>query len=443
MKSPKNKLALIALLTLTLIPAYATKTYAAMEDEDVQEDTIVPESGNLVDQEPEVKEEVIVRKLPAKKKAAKRRVIIQEVEDQDEASSDQNLAQAVPASTAGANAGVGSTVDQSINKKLDGARQQIESKIAEAIDGIQITIGGNQQQAAAPQQAVAPMTTTVVQDQTVQKSAAPMPNEKAYITVDEAPKADGESADASEESKAELDANAPLKGRMSVFPLFGISTINPGANGGGYSPESDYTAGLGIEVDVSDNMSFVGNYQFSKYNIKLTNLGMYPIYGNYGSVYPGNGYNGQDLNSLKYSQNALDLGMRLYLLPKQYRYRFFVGGGMGYQRGYLNYQDTVLNMLAANPALRASGYLDDYVVTQFLFNAEAGGEINITKAISLGGLFRYSTVVSSSTQDQVNSGWYNQSGFTQYGQTSDKTLVGSSLAKSSFYSILGTLKYTF
>ena len=442
MKSPTQKLALIALLTLTLIPAYATKTYAAMEDEEVKEDTVVPESGsNLVDQaEPEVKEEVIVKKLPAKRKTApKRRVIIQEVEDSqdEEASSDQAQPQAVPASTAT----VGSSVDQTINKKLDGARQQIESKIAEAIDGMQITIGGNQ--AAAPQQALGPTTTTVVQDQTVQKSAAPMPNEKAYMTVDEAPKVDGESADATDESKAALDTNAPLKGRMSVFPLFGLSTINPGTNGGGYSPESDYTAGLGVEVDVADNMSFVGNYQYSKYNIKLTSQGMFPIYGNYGSVYPGYGYNSNDLNSLKYSQNAIDAGMRLYLLPKQYRYRFFVGAGMGYQRGYLNYQDTVLNMLSANPSLRMSGYLDDYVITQFLFNAEAGGEINLTKAISLGGLFRYSTVVSSSTQDQVNSGWYNQSGFTQYGQATDKTIVGNSLAKSGFYSILGTLKYSF
>ena len=116
---------------------------------------------------------------------------------------------------------------------------------------------------------------------------------------------------------------------------------------------------------------------------------------------------------------------------------------MGYQRGYLNYSDRTLDLLKTNPALRSSGYLDDYEITQILFNAEAGGEVSLSKAIAIGGLFRYSTVVSSSTQDAVNSSWYNNSGFTQYGQASDKTIVGSSLANSGFYTILGTLKYTF
>ena len=425
MKSPNLNLALITLLSLALLPVHGNFARAELEDQEVVEDSIVPESSDtLADQgEAVLHEEVIVRKKrPSYKKARapKRRVIIQEVEASEEDVSSDNAAQPVAA------ASVGSTIDNSIDKKLSGARAQIEGKIAEAIDGIQITIGNGSAPAAA----------TVVQDQTVTVNAAPALNEKAYLTTEEAPGAEGA------ESQAELGSEAPLKGQMSLTPMFGLSTISSGKTGG-YNPESEYSAGLGLEVELSDSMSFMGSYRFAKYNIRLASPNQFPIYGNYGNIYAGYGGVNQSLNSLKYSQNSFDASLRLYLLPKEYRYRFFVGGGMGYQRGYLNYSDRTLDLLKTNPALRSSGYLDDYEITQILFNAEAGGEVSLSKAIAIGGLFRYSTVVSSSTQDAVNSSWYNNSGFTQYGQASDKTIVGSSLANSGFYTILGTLKYTF
>ncbi|NUM88338.1 MAG: hypothetical protein HUU37_03955 [Bdellovibrionales bacterium] len=419
MKSPNRKLLLLALLAL------AAPIVSPAEDYEVQGDAIVPEGAPAAASDEEtsaLEEEVVIVKKP--KTAPKRkRVIIQEVEP---AAASTEL-EVQEAATSGQR--VGSTLDKTIDSKMNNVRSEIENQLVKAIEGIQISVGN----ANAPVQQVS--------DQVINASAAPAVNSaadnKAYLTVEQAPGADGNA------SVAEMkNDDQPLQGSVGIFPLGGLTTLSQGGNG--YDRESNFTVGAGLEVDASENLSFVTTYRYSKYNIRITSQNTF--WGYYPTVYPTYGYGGgynNELNRLEYNQNVIDAGMRLYLLPKSQRFRFFVGGGGGYQKGYLNYTGRAIDQLKLNPGMAQSGQLDDVEITQFLFNVETGAEFQLSKALAIGGDFKYSSVLSSSVNDPTNQGWFNGSGFTSYVQQTDKALVGNSLKDASFYSILGTVKYRF
>ena len=64
-----------------------------------------------------------------------------------------------------------------------------------------------------------------------------------------------------------------------------------------------------------------------------------------------------------------------------------------------------------------------------------------SESVSLGALFKYALVFSSSESQPLNNYAFNP-GFG-YQQPNDKTMVGGSLARDNFYSILGTVKVAF
>jgi len=224
--------------------------------------------------------------------------------------------------------------------------------------------------------------------------------------------------------------------------LSGFSGQNP------YNLQGRFSIGAGVDVGVSDHLTFEVGYSFNEYGVALnsaTALGLTPVLGGgYGFNYDANNSTGV----LK--QNVVDAGIKLHLLGRQSKLRPFIGGGGGYSRSYLNYDPRIVDYLRKI----GFGSSPDYDLTQFLAHASAGIELQLSKSVVVGLTYKYYTVLSSrQNQDLYNPalyGGYSPSyyGYGSYGGAGsladlDKQYVGGSLASTSFYSVLGTLGFSF
>jgi len=228
--------------------------------------------------------------------------------------------------------------------------------------------------------------------------------------------------------------------------MSGFSGQNP------YAMQGRYSIGAGLDVGVSDHLTFEMGYTFSEYGVALnsaTALGLTPVLGagGYGFNYDANTSTGA------FKQNVVDAGLKIHLLGRQSKLRPFIGGGAGYSRSYLNYDPRIVDFL------RRAGYgvSPDYELNQFLANASAGMELQLSKSVVVGLSYKYYTVLSSrQNQDLYNPalyggytgayyGGYGYGGLTGPGSLADldKQYVGGSLATTSFYSIMATLGFSF
>jgi len=303
----------------------------------------------------------------------------------------------------------GSRIDQGIETKMSGIKTQFEDAIVRSLDKIQINIndGSNTNN------------TTVVQDQVINTNAAAS---AGYMTIEQAPVVKDEHKEDLTSVAAAKEEESSALSSVRLAPIFGITTINSDI----YNVDSRYTAGFNIEVDVSDNLAAVLGYSYSQYDVSL-GFGN-PIYG----------FAAQNQSKLQYNQNLFEGLMRFYLFPRDSKFRAHIGGGLGYNKGYLNYRKNVFNTFAYNPYSN----LEDYEVTSFLGIMEAGLEFNVSKQVALGGIFKYANVLSANENQRLNNFGFVNNG---YGSSisPDQSIVGGSLAEDSFYSILGTVKVSF
>jgi opacity protein-like surface antigen len=384
-------------LTLAFALAPLSGIRAELVSEEIQEDAIIPEQSALEE------EVLILKKKP--RAAPRKRIVVQEEEDLP-------LQPAYAPASAPAKQSTGSVIDQGVQNKMDEVKSKFEEAILRSLDRIQVSVdeGGS---------APAPMTTTVVQDTIVTTESAP-----AYMSLDSAPVLAIEEPAAESVAKAET---GEFVNRVRVSPLIGWTTINSDF----YNIDSRYTAGLNIEVDMSDNLAIVLGYSYSQFDIGLG--GSNPFFGSHQpGFYQGN------MTTLEYNQNVFDAGLRFYLFPQQSKFRAFLGGGAGYNKGYLNYRKNVFNTFAGNPYAN----LEDYEVTSFLGILETGAELTVAKNISVGANFKYSNVLSSSENQSLNHYGFMLNGFGS-NVSQDQRVVGGSIAENSFYSILGTVKISF
>lgn len=417
MKKPKLTIALCA-TTLAFAMASLSAAQAELVSEEVAADSITPEPG--------LQEVVVIKKKPAAKTRA--RVVYQ----QESAYEPEELpvayepvaaapaatarAQATAVAQANSRASVGGSIDQGIQSKMDGVRGQFEEALLKTLDRIKITVDDG---ASAQATAVATAEATAV----APAPAVPAVIQDSYIAVDSAPMVVG----SGNEVVAEVEEEKSFASKVRVSPVIGRTTINSDF----YNADSRYTAGLSLEMDVSDNLALVLGYSYSQYDIGL------------GASNPINGYYqqpnmyGSNLQTLQYNQNVFDAGLRLYLMPQESRFRAHVGGGIGYNMGYLNYKQNTWSTWS-NPYFSNQ----DYEVSSFLGMLEAGAEFKVAKNVSIGGLFKYANVLSSSENQPLNNHGFFQNGYNNAPST-DQRLVGGSLARDSFYSILGTVKVAF
>ena len=226
----------------------------------------------------------------------------------------------------------GQQLDEGIKTKMQDVQDQFEKALLKSLDRIKITVDEN----TPAQGSSTPTQTDVIQDSLVSPQAAPSKVE--YMPLEKAPAVKG--ADSEDDLEGETVAAVPTEEKKSsrkirVAPVFGKSDVNSSA----YNISSRYTAGFELEMDLETNFSLVFGYSYSQYDIALA--GANPFVGYYQTL----GYNGAS-NTLGYNQNLFEIDGRVYLMPREAKFRIFGGFGAGYNLGYLNY---VRNQYITNP----------------------------------------------------------------------------------------------
>lgn len=274
----------------------------------------------------------------------------------------------------------------------------------------------------------------------VAAQAAPVAEQIVSVPVTERTGASGTSVVVASDVSAEEPTSLRLTPRAGLSSFAGQ---NP------YAIQGRFTLGAGVDVGVSDHLTFEMGYQFSEYGVALnsaTALGLTPILGGgYGLSYDANNSTGV----LK--QNVVDAGLKVHLLGRQSKLRPFIGGGGAYARSYLNYDARIVDYLRRV----GFGSTQDYDLTQFLAHASAGMELQLSKSVVVGLTYKYYTVLSSRQNQELYNpalyGYYPGAAYNGYGaysgaaglSTLDKQYVGGSLAATSFYSITGTVGFSF
>lgn len=195
---------------------------------------------------------------------------------------------------------------------------------------------------------------------------------------------------------------------LSAAPVMGKSVSDGGSNGGisimpraglsaimndYYDFKNQYVLGVGVGFDVSNNVSIEAGYAYSDYRVGLRN------YGN---------YDGYSSNQLTFKNNTFDLGMKLYLSGLDAKVRPFVGGGMAYSMGFINYDRRTLGYYGnAN-----TWGTEDYQLNQFQGILQAGVEFKISANASIGAVYKYLKPIASTESEEglYNGSFYNYSG---------------------------------
>ncbi len=223
------------------------------------------------------------------------------------------------------------------------------------------------------------------------------------------------------------------QGRISITPRGGMTGITNSM----YDVQSDYTMGLGIGVDFSENLAFTAGYTYSKYTIAAGNTVYNPGYA---------------LQKLDMSDNVFDAGLRVNFLSSKAKLRPFIGAGVGYRRGYVNYDDATINMMRNYSYGGMNTQTQDVELSAFMGYIETGLEVKLTKMLSLNGMIRYFNILSSRQTNPINpyafvnpynnAGGYGANG--TYGYNNDaRTSAGNALADNNFYQMMLGLSVSF
>ena len=447
MKTIKLKtLTLVSLATLAFAVASTNVVRAELKSEEVQEEAIVPEQTSAVEQElkPLAKKKIIVKEeedLPAPQMSISTPSAAQAKSKSNaqnwnnlENSNSQGQGQEtsiVPTQTVvveqahantqgqatesaqaqGQKASFGSRMDQGMQNKMDDLKGQYEDALLRQLDKIKITVDDGSKAEV-----------NVVQDQVINTNAAAA----GYVSIEKAPSIKDDSEEEGTESVAKVEEQE-TGSRIRLSPVIGYTSINSDA----YKIDARYTAGFSLEMELTDNLAGVLGYSYSQYDVSL------------GSNNPFFSYNqpilfGANQTTLQYNQNLFEGGLRFYLFPRDSKFRVHVGGGLGYNKGYLNYRSGVFSTYAYNPYTN----LQDYEVTSYLGIMETGAEFAVSKNVAIGGLFKYANVLSSSENQPLNNYGFAQNGYGT-SVSPDQRVVGGSIAENGFYSILGTVKVSF
>jgi len=232
---------------------------------------------------------------------------------------------------------------------------------------------------------------------------------------------------------------------IQVNPRGGLSTMT---GGNFYNVSSRFTAGVGLGLVVSDNLTFETGFAFSEYGVSLASSNPWVMsvqnYSNYGGY---GGYN--SFESVVMKQNVIDAGLKMHLLTTSSRIRPFLGAGGAYSRSYINYDQRILDLMNQ---WGLPGYAQDYTVSSFMGYLSTGVDVKLSKSLSVGALFKYYAVLTSRESQSLNNAaigygyghnpYYNNQPYA-HAADADKQVVGGSLARSGFYSVLAGVTFKF
>lgn len=219
---------------------------------------------------------------------------------------------------------------------------------------------------------------------------------------------------------------------VEVQPRFGLSDILGSLNGY-YNVRPRFSTGISLGVASSENVSFDVGYTYSEFGVVMGNYNPYIYYVANPYMVP------QRSETIAMKQNLVDVGMKLHLLSSSSRIRPFLGGGAGYSFSYINYDQNLLNQ---NPYLR-QWLGQDYEVKSFLGFLSGGVDVRVSRGVSLGVVGKYYNVLTSREQGFINNallwGGYSVAGSSD----AEKQYVGGTLARTNFYTLMGSVSFNF
>lgn len=211
------------------------------------------------------------------------------------------------------------------------------------------------------------------------------------------------------------------KSGISITPKAGLSTISNDA----YDITSRFALGVGLGFDVSDNVGVELGYAYGENALRLNY-----VPGAYGATY--NAFTTS--RELVYKSNTFDMGMKLYLSGLDARVRPFVGAGLAYTVGFVNYDARTLSELqAAGAGLRTN----DYQLNQFQGALQTGLELKIGSNVSIGATYKLLKPLNSTeTEDGLQAGGFygapNVSAMANY----DKQALRGTIRDSAIHMVL-------
>jgi outer membrane protein W len=179
------------------------------------------------------------------------------------------------------------------------------------------------------------------------------------------------------------DGEKTSKNGVSIIPRAGLSTISSS----GYNISPKFMTGVGIGMDVTDNVAIEFGYSYSENGVRTN------------SPSPFGGY--QATNELNFKNNTFDLALKLYLTGQDSKLRPYIGGGGAYSVGYINYDQQQQTYPYYTPPS------SDYTLKQFQAMAQAGIDFKIASNISIGVAYKfYKPLTSSESDDGLYNGYF-------------------------------------
>lgn len=320
-----------------------------------------------------------------------------------------------------------------LQERLEELRLRDENRRTEQLLGSGAVPSGGESVAQAPvqEQVVVPPVT----DRPGQPAVAPTGSPALAMA------STGTQTDAVTVSHAQATVlDSEEKTQLTLAPRAGLSSMN---NSSGYNLQSRYTAGIGLGVGVSDTVTFELGYQFSEYGVAMNSSNYY--------VQMLQAYN-PTYETLALKQNVVDAGLKVHVLGSDAKLRPFVGGGAAYSKSYINYDQRIITSLTQ---AGLQNMARDYELSSYLGYLSTGLDVRLTKRIAVGAVFKYYTVLTARENQNLNNAAFTGYSPYYYGYgggyaasyyTSpdvEKAVVGGSLSRSSFYSILAGVSFTF
>ncbi len=203
----------------------------------------------------------------------------------------------------------------------------------------------------------------------------------------------------------------PLK--LYVSPFAGMSS---GFGNTTVSVDPNYAAGATVGLLISGNMSLEASYVHAEQGVSAVRSGSVNI--NIPMV--------GDVYTLK--QNEFDLGVKLFYLGRESKFRPYFGGGFGYVRNALNYQSVY-----AQTALNQGYTSNDFMMNQVTGFGEVGLEFAFTKMIVANAMVKVDGVLSSNSSFDDNLGQ----------QDFNRVTAGNSLSHTASYTLAAGLGFYF
>lgn len=219
---------------------------------------------------------------------------------------------------------------------------------------------------------------------------------------------------------------------LSIAPNVGISNLNTES----YDVDSGSAVGIALAYAINENVVFNFGYTYSQYEISLPQNGF--AFNSFNSFYQNqfgfNNFLNNNLQELEFNQNVFDAGLRYLLFDSSSKLRPYIGGGVSYAVGYLNYKQKAIDTFAQDSFVRNSGALDDYEVTGFSGYIQAGAILNFSRTFGVAANFKYHTLISADEEQPIqNFGFVANNRLLNVNQMqTDKNSVAGTLTDASW-----------